>query len=123
MAGRFLLVAVLAPLLALGFAAPGDDPARIEVERDGDTLLMRGIFEAADPPGAELNYTLDVRKQGASGTSSTRQGGAFTPTPGRADTLSTVRLGVQPGDTVEARLDVTGPAGFYVEVDFRETIR
>lgn len=120
---RFLLAAVLVPLLAFGFAASGEDPARIEVERDGDTLLMRGIFEAADPPDAELSYTLDVTKRGASGTSTTRQGGTFTPAPGRADTLSTVRLGVQPGDTVEARLDVTGPAGFFVEADFRDTIR
>lgn len=123
MPGRILLAAVLLPLLAFGLAAGGDDPARIEVERDGDTLQMRGIFEVADPPAAELSYSLGVTKRGASGTSSTRQGGVFTPTHGRADTLSTVRLGVQPGDTVEVRLDVTGPAGFVAEADFRETIR
>ena len=123
MPGRILLAAVLLPLLAFGLAAGGDDPARIEVERDGDTLRMRGLFEAPDPPAAELRYTLDVSKRGPSGTSSTRQGGTFTPTPGRADTLSTVQLGVQPGDTVEARLEVSGPAGFYVEAAFVETIR
>lgn len=123
MAGRFLLGAVLVPLLAFGFAAGGDESARIEVERDGGTLLLRGIFEAADPPAAELSYSLDVRKQGASGTSSTRQGGGFTPTPGRADTLSAVHVGVQPGDTVEARLDITGPAGLVAEADFRDIIR
>lgn len=123
MPGRLALAAVLIPFLAFGFLTPGEDPARIEVERDGDTLLMRGIFEAAEPPGAELSYTLDVTRRGASGTSSTRQGGAFTPAPERADTLSTVSLGVQPGDTVEARLEVTGPAGFVAEADFRDTIR
>lgn len=120
---RFLLAAVLVPLVALGFAASSEDSARIEAERDGDALLLRGIFEAADPPDAELSYALDVRKQGASGTSSTRQGGVFTPAADRADTLSTVRLGVQPGDTVEARLEVSGPAGFAAEAAFRDTIR
>ncbi len=123
MAGRFLLAAVLVPLVAFGFAASGEDPARIEVERDGDTLSMRGLFEAADPPDAELSYTLDVSKRGPSGTSSTRQGGTFTPAPGHTDTLSTVRIGVQPGDTVEARLEVSGPAGLYGEAVYRDTIR
>jgi len=123
MPGRLVLAAVLVPFLAFGFAASGEDPARIEAELDGDTLLMRGIFEAADPPSAELSYTLDVRKRGASGTSSTRQGGVFTPAADRADTLSTVRLGVQPGDTVEARLEVIGPAGLVAGADFRDTIR
>jgi hypothetical protein len=98
------------------------NPARIEVTRAERALHFRAIFEAATPPADTLRYALSVEKRGAN-TSTSRQGGVFTPTAGRADTLSTVEVGVEPGDTVVARLEVTGPAGLVAEADFRDTIR
>jgi hypothetical protein len=108
-----MLRALLAASLLALVPHSADGPARIDVERAGDALLIRGIFEAAAPPAAELTYRLDVSKRGPSGTSTSRQGGAFTPAAGRADTLSTVRLGVQPGDTIRADLRVEGPQGYW----------
>lgn len=98
-------------------------PARIETVREGDVLLIRGLFEASRETPDALRYQLDVSKRGASGNSTTRQGGAFEPTLYRTDTLSTVRVGVQAGDTVIARLEVSGSEGVLAEADFRETVR
>jgi hypothetical protein len=118
-----MLRALLAAgLLALAPTLP-DGPAHIDVERVDNALLIRGIFEAAAPPAAELTYQLDVSKRGPSGTSTSRQGGAFTPAAGRADTLSTVRLGVQPGDTIRADLRVSGPSGVLAEAAFSDIVR
>ena len=98
-------------------------PAWIEVVREGDVLLIRSLFEASRETPADLHYQLDVSKKGTSGNSTTRQGGAFTPTLYRTDTLSTVRLGVQAGDTVMARLEVASPNGLVAEANFREIVR
>ena len=132
MTGRTIPIAslILAGLLTLPLVvsslthgASVNHPARIEVTREGDALHVRGVFEAVRPFSDELRYQLDVTKRGTSGNSTTRQGGTFMPTPGQADTLSTVQVGVQPGDTVVARLEVTGPAGPVATADFRDTIR
>lgn len=109
-------------------AAPPDpppaqaSPVRIGVERLEGAVVLRGIYEAAAPPAAELEYRLEAAKHGAAGISTTRQGGAFTPTPGRADTLSVVRLGVQPGDSLAVRLTVTGPDGAVGEAVLDEVV-
>jgi hypothetical protein len=118
-----MLRALLAAGLLALVPALSDGPARIDIERADDALLIRGIFEAAAPPTAELTYSLDVSKRGTSGTSTSRQGGAFTPAAGSADTLSTVRLGVQPGDTVRVDLRVSGPSGVLAETAFDDVIR
>lgn len=107
----------------LALPAQFDGPARIDVERRADTLVIRGIFADAEPPAAELEYRLAVSKRGPSGTSTSRQGGAFAPDAGRADTLSTVQLGVQPGDTVRVDLRVNGPSGVLAETAFDDVIR
>lgn len=132
MTGRTIPIAslILAGLLTLPLVvssltrgASVNDSARIETTREGDVLRVRGVFEAAQAFSDELRYRLDVTKSGTSGASTTRQGGTFMPTPGRADTLSTVQVGVQPGDTVVARLEVTSPAGPVAAANFRDTIR
>lgn len=116
------LLAVLVAGLAL-LPSPDDGPARIDLKPEGEALVVRGIFEAAQPPADTLTYRLDVTKHGASGRSTSRQGGAFAPRPHRPDTLSTVRLGVQPGDTVEVALEVSGSAGPVADAYHREVIR
>lgn len=97
--------------------------ARIEAQRAGDTLRLHSLFEAGEATTDSLRYEFEVNKRGASGTSTSRQGGAFMPTAGGADTLSSVQVGVQAGDTVVARLRVTGPEGLVAEADYREAVR
>lgn len=99
------------------------DAARIEAQRAGNTLRLHSLFEADEAVVDSLRYEFEVNKQGASGTSTSRQGGTFMPTGEAADTLSTVQVGVQAGDTVMARLRITGPDGVVAEADFREAIR
>jgi hypothetical protein len=118
-----MLRALLAASLLALVPHSADGPARIDVEHKGDALLIRGIFEAAAPPAVELTYRLEVSKRGPSGTSTSRQGGAFTPTTGRTDTLSTVRLGVQPSDTIRIDLRVSGPAGVLAETTYDDIVR
>ena len=110
------------PLLMLSIGQR-EDGARIEAQRTGDTLRLRSLFEARGGSADSLRYEFEVNKRGASGTSTSRQGGTFRPTAGAADTLSTVQVGVQPGDTVVARLRITGPDGPVAEADLREAIR
>jgi hypothetical protein len=111
--------------LLLGLATgpvPAAEGAQIDLEPEGAVLVVRGIFAASEPPGAELSYQLDVTKSGASGRSTSRQSGTFRPTPSGADTLSTVRLGVQPGDEVEAVLTVSSGSGLVSEARRRHRV-
>jgi hypothetical protein len=79
----------------------------IRVERDGDVLTIIPTYALPDTAAvtAGHRYELTVERTGAS-TARSRQGGPFTPTPGRVDTLSTVRVNAQPGDRVHLRLVV-----------------
>jgi hypothetical protein len=122
----FAAIGVLAlPVVLTAFhrVASVTRPARIEVVREDDALLIRSLFESSRDTPDDLRYQLDVSKRGPSGTSTTRQGGAFAPTLNRTDTLSTVRVGVQAGDTVTARLEIASPEGPLAEANFREIIR
>lgn len=112
-----------AMLLALGPAggAPDDPPARIALERTDGQLAVRGIF-FADQCFGELDYRLEVTKEGASGRSTSRQQGSFTPCGFEPDTLSAVRIGVQPGDRIEAVLSVTRSGTPIAEVIAHEVI-
>lgn len=82
-------------------------PAYINVERDGDALTIIPTYALPDTAAvtADLRYELTVERTGVS-TARSRQSGPFTPTPGRVDTLSTVRVNAQPGDRVDLRLVV-----------------
>jgi hypothetical protein len=99
-----------------------NNPAWIEAIREGETLHVQGFFGTTWALSDELHYQLRVDKRGTS-TMTTRQQGTFMPSPRGADTLSTVRVGVQPGDTVVARLDVTGASGRVASADFHDIIR
>jgi hypothetical protein len=114
---------LLALPLVMSNSSQQRDVARIEAQRTDDTLRLHSLFEASEATTDSLRYEFEVNKQGASGTSTSRQGGEFMPTAGSADTLSTVQVGVETGDTVVARLRVTGPEGLVAEADLREVIR
>jgi hypothetical protein len=115
-------------LLAAAFYGRGpagevdrDPPARIALERTDGHLAVRGIF-FADQCFGELDYRLEVTKEGASGRSTSRQQGSFTPCGFEPDTLSAVRIGVQPGDRIEAVLAVTRGGEPIAEVITHEVI-
>ena len=83
-------------------------PTRLTVKHDGAMLTVRPTFTLSDTTTTDttvLRYDLTVERTGAS-TARSHQGGAFTPTPGRTDTLSTVRLNAQPGDRLTVHLVV-----------------
>ena len=87
---------------------PSDGPAHIAVDRDGSRFTITPTYTLSDTATADttaLRYELTVERTGAS-TSRSRQGGAFVPAPGRADTLSTVRLNAEPGDRLHLHLVV-----------------
>jgi hypothetical protein len=87
---------------------PSVPTPQITVEREGSLLTVRPTFTLSDTTTTDttvLRYDLTVERTGAS-TARSHQGGAFTPTPGRTDTLSTVRLNAQPGDRLTVHLVV-----------------
>ena len=87
--------------------ADDGDAVRLLTEHDGTMLRLRGAFTGQANVTGTLRYQLTVEKQGASGRSTSRQGGAFAaPAPGVTDTLSHMQIGVQEGDRVEATLTV-----------------
>jgi hypothetical protein len=81
---------------------------RITVERDRGMFTIIPTYALPDTTAADtaaLRYELTVERTGTS-TSRSRQGGTFTPAPGRADTLSTVRVNAEPGDRLHVHLVV-----------------
>lgn len=82
--------------------------ASITIEQEGARVLVRPMYTLLDTTVTDsttLRYTFSVERTGAA-TARSRQGGRFTPTPGRTDTLSTVRLNTQPGDSLQLHLVV-----------------
>lgn len=99
-----MMVLLLVSLLMLPGELPGR--ARILVGEEVDQWTLHAVFENMDLPAGILNYRLEIRKSGASGTSSTSQSGKVETAPGRADTLAVSRLNVSRGDHLHARLVV-----------------
>ena len=87
-------------------AASDSTHARIDTQRVGDQLRIRGLFVNADGPTGALTYELSVRRDGAAGTARTTQSGTFRTAPGQTDTLSTTQVSVQPGARIDLRLRV-----------------
>ena len=87
--------------------SPANDAVRLLTERDGSALRLQGAFTGQPDVSGELRYQLTVEKEGASGRSTSRQGGTFAaPAPDATATLSRVQLGVAAGDRIEATLTV-----------------
>lgn len=88
--------------------------ARLLVERQDGMLRIQAAFINDNPVGGRdrltgadtLTYELDVRRTGEAGTSQSTQSGRFETAPGQTDTLSTVRINVQPGDRAELHLAI-----------------
>lgn len=99
-------------------------PADISVERDGSLLTIIPTYALPDTAIADttaLQYRFTVERTGGS-TSRSRQGGTFTPAPGRVTPLSTSRLNVQPGDRLRLHLIVRRHDEVVAEVTRTETI-
>jgi hypothetical protein len=107
--------------------------ARLLVERQGERLLIQAAF-TNDPDGSRdrasrdrlpkadtLTYELDVRRTGTAGTSQSTQSGRFETAPGQTDTLSTVRINVQPGDRAKLHLAIRKGETLVDEVRQRRT--
>ena len=101
-----LPVGLLAQNASPESAPPDSSRAEVFLDETSGAVVIRGAFVNEEGPSGALAYRLVVEKRGQSGTSKNRQGGRFETAPGRTDTLSTVRLGVGPGDRVEVRLTV-----------------
>jgi len=99
-----MLVRLLVGLLALPADPPGR--ARILVREEAGQWSIHAVFDNSDTPAGTLQYRLEVRKSGASGTSETSQSGEFETVPGREDTLAVSSLNVGEGDRIDARLVV-----------------
>jgi hypothetical protein len=101
-----------------------DANARITVERDGSMFTIIPTYALPDTAAADttaLRYDLTVERTGAS-TSRSRQGGTFTPAPGRVDTLSTVRINAQPGDRLHLHLVVRRNDQIVADISRTDTI-
>jgi len=113
-AGGVLAVLLSAAAATGGDAGPGAGPVMlpdstnttIELRRNGSTLRIRALFTGGPELPDALAYELSVRRNGAAGTTQTTQSGAFSVTPGRPDTLSTVTVNVQTGDRLRIHVRV-----------------
>ena len=87
-------------------------------------VTIRPTYTLPDTAGDDttaLRYELTVERTGAS-TSRTRQGGRFTPIPGRTDTLSTARINAAPGDRLRLQLVVRRKADVVASVAHTDTV-
>lgn len=96
--------------------------AQIDLQREGDQLSVRGLFAGDAAAGDTLTYELAVRRSGTAGTTQSTQSGAFAPTPGGVDTLSTVRVSVETGDRLRLHLTVLADGAPVDSVRIERTI-
>lgn len=80
--------------------------ARLLIDRRDEMLRVRGLFINDSTAAGPLYYELEVRRTGEAGTSQSTQSGQFETAPMQIDTLSVVRVNVQPGDQVEMHLSI-----------------
>ena len=79
-----------------------DIAPQAETGGEGLRLAMTGrAFALREVKG---RYTLDIRREGSGGTSTSRQGGAFLLSAGRPGQLSQVTLNLSPADRLEIEL-------------------
>ncbi len=112
--GLFLLIMCLPPVLApLGTVpsasetpsrSPDSTGAVLAVQQTGSTIRISSLFVNQNTPTDTLAYRCTVRRRGAAGSSRSTQSGSFTTAPGQTDTLSTIQVSVQAGDTLRGTL-------------------
>ena len=104
------LLVLLGALFAC-MSSPSSLPSRsaqIHVER-GVTYVLSAVAEADGP--ARGAYDIEVRRQGAAGSSVARQSGAFELLDAGTRTLSTQSVSAAPGDHIVVSLTVTWADG------------
>ena len=115
-----VLAAVVGGLaLGAGLTGPANGPtARIEVTR-GPIYEASAVIDGN--AGTSGTYTFTIIREGLSGRSRSRQGGAFELISS-TDTLSTSRVNVSHGDSIEMELMVEWADGSTDTDVFSETI-
>ncbi len=80
------------------------NPSRIDIQRSGSELLIVGTFVNDTEADVEFSYRLDGRKNGPSGTSSTRQSGSFQAESHMEVSLSKIKFNFDSRDVYELTL-------------------
>lgn len=83
---------------------PCDAEIRIVETGQNATIEAACAAPVAVDAAHDLRYELLVDRIGASGTSRSKQGGAFIPGTASADTLSRMRVSFSPGDALNVQL-------------------
>jgi hypothetical protein len=91
--------------------------AKLETVQQAGTLVLTGTCRSTLQQTARYRYSLQLRRAGPGGQSSTSQGGAFELSPGQVATLATTRVNVGPGSSVTAILRIIDASGFVVAHD------
>ena len=92
------------------------DPAyvlRLEAVEAAGRLTVSPRLQG--PPGAALRYEMSSSKSGAAGRSTTSQGGRVSLDAGGSGALSSLSLGVQPGDRYVVTVKVFDGARLVAE--------
>lgn len=99
----------LAGALVLGLSGAGAMAGDLAVPRlaievaDGTARIEAGVEGRAE--GA-VSAWLDVSRQGASGSTRTRQGRSFDVSPGSHDAIAALQISVDPGSEIHAVLTI-----------------
>lgn len=72
--------------------------AHIEVEQEDQTTRFRGVLKNNTNQTIEADYLMETIREGASGRSTSRQGGAAVAEKGEKVTLSTTQINIADGD-------------------------
>jgi len=95
-----LALAVIALAAQAGGAVNVDPGAAL----DGRTLKVAP--RVSGPPGAQLRYEIEVRRQGAGNSSDNRQSGTVVLDDSGAGRLATSAVSVQPGESFTVNVKV-----------------
>jgi hypothetical protein len=103
-------------------AAPDTTGARLLLTREGAMVQVVPLYVAPAGVPDTLRYELEVLREGRDGRSSSRQGGAFAPEPGRTDTLSVASVNVVPGDRLRVHLRLLADGRLVDEAHHDEVV-
>ena len=108
MSARTRAIAACFAVAASGQATAAVE-CRIERAPRGALTELRAVLEADAPMEVEARWTL--RRSGAAGTSTNRQGTRAALRPGEPRVVARSIVNVAPGDRLEAALAATWPGG------------
>lgn len=100
-------IVLLVPMLVMAFTIPAPCEPHVVMTLSATDVVVSATCEAgAAASSTNLTYRLETKREGASGTATSRQSGLFQFESDSTIALSTQRISIQRGDVLDSRLEI-----------------